>query len=83
MTASWLQEFIQGPRRAAPDIMGSHVWKEFLSLRRNPASNVFPVKLLNWKQCIYVALGHEKCHHLIQWVIVLCLKTHLFELAGR
>lgn len=32
---------------------------------------------------MYVALGHEKCHHLIQWVIVLCLKTHLSVLAGR
>lgn len=32
---------------------------------------------------MYVALGHEKYRHLIQWVIVICLETHLFELAGK
>lgn len=61
--------------------MGFCVWKEFLSLLRNPASNVLLVKLLNWKRCVYAAHGHGKYCLSVQWAIVSGLRTHPFELA--
>lgn len=61
--------------------MGSCVWKDFLSLLKNPASNVLLVKLLNRNRCVYAAHDHGKHCFSIQWAIVSGLRTHPFELA--